>query len=229
MLIFGVYGGIEVKYSRMTRREMMVNSARAIAGLALTTSCRSFGPLLGGRGFKIGVCDWTIGKRTNPDSLEMAKRFSKAECGARLRFVGWGGHEFGVFGSKWYVENCRDEAQNVKRLLVFDVVGAQNAEPRISVCGGEELQQQVGAYAEERGGVKLRIRTRGGGDASSFVPIGVEAVSIGSASFGRRPPTHSPIDDMRWVGRESLAEYVDIGTELVKEWMVQVGVTCQGV
>jgi sugar phosphate isomerase/epimerase len=58
----------------MTRREMMVNSARAIAGLALTTSCRSLGPSLGGRGFKIGVCDWTIGKRTDPASLEMAKR-----------------------------------------------------------------------------------------------------------------------------------------------------------
>jgi len=63
-----------MKRLRMTRREMMVNSACAVAGLALTTSCRSFGPLLGGRGFKIGVCDWTIGKRTDPASLEMAKR-----------------------------------------------------------------------------------------------------------------------------------------------------------
>lgn len=63
-----------MKYSRMTRREMMVNGARVVAGLALTTSCRSFGPLSGERGFKIGVCDWTIGKRANPASLEMAKR-----------------------------------------------------------------------------------------------------------------------------------------------------------
>ena len=173
-----------------------------------------------------GACDDASGIGV---VLEMAQRFSKAECGARLRFVGWGGHEFGVFGSKWYVENCRDEAQNVKRLLVFDVVGAENAEPRISVCGGEGLQQQVRAYAEKRGGVVFRVRTRGGGDASSFVPIGIEAVSIGSASAGRRPPCHSPIDDMRWVGRESLGRYVDIGTELVKEWMAQFGVTCQGV
>jgi len=63
-----------VKFSRMSRREMMVNSARAIAGLALTTSCRSFGPLFSSRGFKIGVCDWTIGKRADPASLEMARR-----------------------------------------------------------------------------------------------------------------------------------------------------------
>ena len=63
-----------MKYSRITRREIMVNCARAIAGLTLTTSCRSFGSLLGGRGFKIGVCDWTIGKTADPASLEMAKR-----------------------------------------------------------------------------------------------------------------------------------------------------------
>ena len=63
-----------MKFSRMSRREMMVNSARAIAGLSLTTSCRSLGPLSGSRDFKIGVCDWTIGKRTNPASMEMAKR-----------------------------------------------------------------------------------------------------------------------------------------------------------
>ncbi len=63
-----------MSYSRMTRREMMVNGARVVTGLALTTSCRSFGPMLGGRGFKIGVCDWTIGKRTDLASLEMAER-----------------------------------------------------------------------------------------------------------------------------------------------------------
>jgi sugar phosphate isomerase/epimerase len=56
---------------------MMVNSACAVAGLTLTTSCRPFEFLLGGpagRGFKIAVCDWTIGKRTDPASLEMAKQ-----------------------------------------------------------------------------------------------------------------------------------------------------------
>jgi sugar phosphate isomerase/epimerase len=61
----------------MNRREMMVNSACAVAGLTLTTSCRTFDALLGGpagQGFKIAVCDWTIGKRTDPASLEMAKR-----------------------------------------------------------------------------------------------------------------------------------------------------------
>jgi sugar phosphate isomerase/epimerase len=61
----------------MTRREMMTYSACAVAGLALT-SCDS--SLESSRikpyksGFKLGVCDWTIGKRTDPVSLEVAKR-----------------------------------------------------------------------------------------------------------------------------------------------------------
>jgi len=61
----------------MTRREMMAYSACAVAGLALT-SCDSL--LESSRtkpyksGFKLGVCDWTIGKRTDPASLELAKR-----------------------------------------------------------------------------------------------------------------------------------------------------------
>ncbi len=59
-----------MKRLRMSRREMMVNGACAVAGLALMGSCRS--PERAG--FKIGVCDWTIGKRTDPASFEMAKR-----------------------------------------------------------------------------------------------------------------------------------------------------------
>jgi len=61
----------------MTRREMMTYSACAVAGLALT-SCDSL--LESSRtkssrsGFKLGVCDWTIGKRTDLASLEIAKR-----------------------------------------------------------------------------------------------------------------------------------------------------------
>jgi L-ribulose-5-phosphate 3-epimerase len=55
---------------------MLVNGARALAGLSLAASCR---PLAGARkekprGFKLAVCDWTIGKTADPASLEAAKR-----------------------------------------------------------------------------------------------------------------------------------------------------------
>lgn len=67
-----------MEHSHITRREMMVGTARAVAGLALTSSCAPLGEHRQAKacpgGFKLGVCDWTIGKRTDPASLELAKR-----------------------------------------------------------------------------------------------------------------------------------------------------------
>ena len=67
-----------MKHLYITRREMMVNTARAAAGLTLTASCAPLAERPSAetrdRGFKIGVCDWTIGKKTDPAALEMAKR-----------------------------------------------------------------------------------------------------------------------------------------------------------
>ncbi|MHC4510999.1 MAG: sugar phosphate isomerase/epimerase family protein, partial [Planctomycetota bacterium] len=61
---------------QMTRRRLMANAARAAAGLALVSSCaparRKQARVSGG--FKIGVCDWTIRKTTDPASLVTAKR-----------------------------------------------------------------------------------------------------------------------------------------------------------
>lgn len=55
---------------------MLTNGAMALAGLTLAGSCRSFteAEREKPRGFKIAVCDWTVGKRANPASLEIAKR-----------------------------------------------------------------------------------------------------------------------------------------------------------
>jgi aminopeptidase YwaD len=169
--------------------------------------------------------------------LEMAERLSTVASGARLRFAGWGGHEFGVLGSKWYVENLPDEAKAVKRLFVFDGVGARDSEPRLSVNGSEELVKQLQAYAKGREDVQVRVHSGGGGDATYFVRIGVETVWLHAAK--RRPagagagrvtagglaaPFHSPIDDMRWITREAVAREVGIGMDIVKGWIAESGV-----
>jgi len=64
-----------MKAPRHTRREMMLNSARAVGGLGVAASLRCFGPLLASAagGFKIGVCDWSVGKTSDPAAFEIAK------------------------------------------------------------------------------------------------------------------------------------------------------------
>lgn len=57
-----------MKNNMITRREML--GSFALAGWALRAAqLRAAAP-----GFKIGVCDWTIGKRTDPAALEIAKQ-----------------------------------------------------------------------------------------------------------------------------------------------------------
>ncbi len=67
---------MDMKHSGITRRRMLFNSAQALAGLTLAGSCRSFNESAKEtpRGFKLAVCDWTIGNRASPASLEVAKR-----------------------------------------------------------------------------------------------------------------------------------------------------------
>jgi L-ribulose-5-phosphate 3-epimerase len=66
---------------RMNRRQMFTTTAGALAGLALFTDH----PLLGQqqdrqrgqrgpRGFRLGVCDWTVGKRCDPAAFAIAKK-----------------------------------------------------------------------------------------------------------------------------------------------------------
>ena len=63
--------------SKIDRRQMIAGGLAALAGATLASSCRSYakkGPQKGARGFKLGVCDWTVRKRTDPEALEVARR-----------------------------------------------------------------------------------------------------------------------------------------------------------
>jgi len=62
---------------RVTRREWLKSGSRLAAGLALGGTCFDLASQLakaGAAGFKIGACDWTLGKRSDPAALEFAKQ-----------------------------------------------------------------------------------------------------------------------------------------------------------
>jgi sugar phosphate isomerase/epimerase len=67
--------------TKQTRREMLKSTARlSLAGLSMgagflgsSSLWSKPGPQSGQR-FKIGACDWTLGKRSDPAALEIAKR-----------------------------------------------------------------------------------------------------------------------------------------------------------
>lgn len=64
---------------RQSRREMLASSLGAIAGLALaggceTVACREPKTKVCSKGFKIGICDWTVGRIADLEALAVAKR-----------------------------------------------------------------------------------------------------------------------------------------------------------
>jgi L-ribulose-5-phosphate 3-epimerase len=63
-----------MSHSSMTRRQMLVGTAGLVAGLSLSSCSTMTRSSSRGRGFKLAVCDWTVGQATNPASLEIAQR-----------------------------------------------------------------------------------------------------------------------------------------------------------
>jgi L-ribulose-5-phosphate 3-epimerase len=59
----------------ISRRQMLAYSAKTLTACSLLAGCTaSITEQHKSAGFKIGVCDWTIGKKTNPSSLTLAKK-----------------------------------------------------------------------------------------------------------------------------------------------------------
>ena len=62
----------------ISRRRLLAETGLGVLGLSLTTSCASFsgrGTAKGKpAGFKLGVCDWTVGQTSRPESFDVAQR-----------------------------------------------------------------------------------------------------------------------------------------------------------
>jgi len=61
---------------KLTRRGMLVHSAQVLAALSFCQGCAPFTSRQARKmkGFKIGICDWTLGKATNPEALVLAAK-----------------------------------------------------------------------------------------------------------------------------------------------------------
>ncbi len=58
----------------LTRREWMCRAARTVGGLAMGASLAPLFASPATRRFKIGTCDWSLGKTASPAALEVAKQ-----------------------------------------------------------------------------------------------------------------------------------------------------------
>jgi L-ribulose-5-phosphate 3-epimerase len=59
---------------RISRREMLRRSAQAAAALTFTAHCAPLLAASSSRSYKLGACDWSIGKMGDPEAFEVAKQ-----------------------------------------------------------------------------------------------------------------------------------------------------------
>jgi len=122
----------------ISRRQMFATAAGAVAGLTLAGSGLSLGQERKEKrqktpqGFRLGVCDWTIGKRCDPAALALAKKIGLD--GVQVDFGGGPDKDPPLFSGdlqKRYLEEVKAQEMRIASLAmgVLNEV-AYKSEPR---------------------------------------------------------------------------------------------------
>jgi len=152
-----------MKRSHITRRQIMVGAARAAAGLAVTCSCAPLAKQEQEKaptGFKLAVCDWTIGKKTDPGSFEVAKRIGLD--GVQVDF-GSGENSLPLFDEELQ-QRMLKEARKRKMEIASLAMGVLNNVPYKSDPRAERWVRQGIRVAEAMGVKVILLAFFGEGD-----------------------------------------------------------------
>jgi L-ribulose-5-phosphate 3-epimerase len=142
---------------------MMAGTVRAAAGLALTCSCA---PSLkreqtkAPTGFKLGICDWTIGKTADPGSFELAKRIGLD--GVQVDF-GSGENSLPLFDEQLQ-QDILDAARTQKMEIASLAMGVLNNVPYKSDPRAERWVRRGIEVAETMGAKIILLAFFGNGD-----------------------------------------------------------------
>jgi L-ribulose-5-phosphate 3-epimerase len=142
---------------------MMAGTVRAAAGLALTSSCA---PSLkreqtkAPTGFKLGICDWTIGKTADPGSFDLAKRIGLD--GVQVDF-GSGENSLPLFDEQLQ-QDILDAAKAQKMEVASLAMGVLNNVPYKSDPRAERWVRQGVEVAEAMGAKIILLAFFGKGD-----------------------------------------------------------------
>jgi len=152
-----------MRHLQITRRQMMVRAARAAAGLAVTCSCAPSVEREQAKataGFKLGVCDWTIGKTANPDSFAIAKRIGLD--GVQVDF-GRGDNRLPLFDEELQ-QNILDEARRQKMEIASLAMSVLNSVPYKKDPRAERWLRQGIDVADAMGAKLILLAFFGEGD-----------------------------------------------------------------
>lgn len=147
--------------------------------------------------------------------LELARALAQEKHKSTLVIIGFDGEEFGLFGSRYYVEQlAREERSRIRGMLNFDMLGAGSGP---LLAGGDGT---LGAMARDiagRLGITARNFALGSGAGSDHEPF--QAAGIDTLFFSRDYDLlHTPQDTLDQVRPEYLGEAGRVGLRVVREF-----------
>ena len=120
--------------------------------------------------------------------LEVARLMAAEHPSLRLRFAFWGGEEFGLLGSRAYVNGLgTDERAEIATYLNFDMLGSPNFVPFVydqadAAPGSAAIADFLVDYLESQGIGAERLDIGGGSDHAFFAEAGIPTGGIFSGA-----------------------------------------------
>jgi len=152
--------------------------------------------------------------------IELAEKLN-AEKPALQRsviFVAFGAEEMGLVGSKYFLENCPVEVENIVAMINFDMIGRFNAKKNSIAIGGTGTSKEAEKILEEinddRFELGLSPEGYGPSDHAAFYSNDIPVFFI---STGAHTDYHTPRDDPDKLNYEGQKTVLDFTAELVKE------------
>jgi len=145
--------------------------------------------------------------------LETARIAAARDLPGANCFVLFGAEEFGLYGSRDFVNDLSDDELNALRAMInLDVVGLPQD---LELIGSEDLVRQAGIVAD---GLGLPSRpsfvpSGAGSDHLSFQDAGIPAVFF----YRNDELIHTPEDAIDRISPDSLAQTVDVAIALLAE------------
>jgi Zn-dependent M28 family amino/carboxypeptidase len=116
--------------------------------------------------------------------LDVARVMAEEHPTLRVRFAFWGGEEFGLLGSRAYVESLRSaERAEIAAYLNFDMIGSPNFVPIVydapsAARGSKAIADYLGAYLRKVG-IGAELKDIGAStDHAAFDAIGIPTGGI---------------------------------------------------
>ncbi len=145
--------------------------------------------------------------------LELARALAKKPNQHTLRFIAFDAEEFGLLGSKYYVDNLPERARaQIIAMLNFDMLGGGRGP---LLAGGNGALGQLAREAGKEMGIEARNFALGGGagsDHQSFARHGIDTVFF-SRDYDL---LHTPQDVIGEIKEQYLAEAGRVAVKLVE-------------